>query len=358
MVDRLEAAGAVIVAKASLFEFAYAAFHPEFAATRNPWDLDRSCSGSSSGSAASLAGGLCYGSLGTDTGGSIRVPASLCGVVGLRPTYGLVSRRGVVPLSYSLDTVGPMARTVHDTALLLQAIAGPDAGDRTTATRPVPDYAARLGEGVRGLRVGIPRLQESENIDRDVLSAYKAACVLLEREGARLVDVALPDYTRARVVWRTICAVDAAEYHRPYLRTRAHDYHPVDRALLEMAEFIPATDYVHAERLRRRMIDEMRPTLQETDLLALPAFPCAAYPLDAADVEINGRRQPLADVTRSAPLFSLTGYPALVVPCGFTAEGLPTGMQLVGRPFSETELFRAAHAYEQAAGWHCRHPAI
>ncbi|MDR7482446.1 MAG: amidase [Armatimonadota bacterium] len=357
--DRLAAAGGVLLAKANLYEFAYGAPHPAYGPTRNPWNRDRTCGGSSSGSAAAVAAGLCYGSLGTDTGGSVRIPAAFCGVVGLKPTYGRVSRAGVVPVGYNLDHVGPIARTVRDAAVLLGVIAGPDPADPTAVTLPVPDYAADLDEGVRGLRVGILRPQSSERIEPEVRAIVGRAYGVIEREGATLSEVALPDLAQARTVMWTISAAEAAEYHRPYLRTRASDYHPVVRSLLETGEFILAADYVRAQRVRQRMALDVRSAMAGVDAVVLPALPVPAYPIGQRTMRVGGEEEDvLSIITRYTALFNLTGHPAIVLPCGFTSEGLPVGVQIVGHPFQEARLLRIAYAYEQAAGLHLRRPPL
>lgn len=357
--DRLAAAGAVVVAKANLYEFAYGAPHPAYGPTRNPWNSDRTCGGSSSGSAAAVAGGLCYGSFGTDTGGSVRIPAAFCGIVGLKPTYGRVSRAGVIPVSYNLDHVGPMTRTVREAAVLLKAIAGPDPADPTAVNWPVPDYAADLDGGVRGLRVGVPRPQPSELIDPEVRAIVGQAYGVIEQEGAALSEVSLPDLVQARTVMWTISAAEAAEYHRPYLRTRASDYHPVVRSLLETGEFIPAADYVRAQRVRQRMAQDLRSAMTGVDALVLPALPVPAYPIGQRTMTVGGQEEDvLAIITRYTSLFNVTGHPAVVLPCGFTSEGLPVGLQIVGHPFQEARLLRVAHAYEQAAGLHSWRPPL
>lgn len=358
VVDRVQAAGAVVIAKANLYEFAYGAPHPRFGPVRNPWKLDRSCGGSSSGSASAVAGGLCYGSIGTDTGGSIRGPASLCGIVGVRPTYGLVSRAGVIPVSYSLDAAGPMTRTVRDAALLLQAMAGHDPRDPASATRATPDFTARLGLGLRGLQLGIPLPAALEELDAEVRAAIRQAYTVFEREGAELVEVNLPDYRIATTVMWAIASVEAAEYHRGYLRTRAEDYHPKVRTLLELGEFIPATEYVHVQRVRQALIAQFRAVFKTVDAVLVPAFPGVAYRIGAESVRLNGRDVPLKGLAHYTTLFSVTGRPALVMPCGFSAEGLPIGLQIGARAFDEATLFQVADAYERATEWHRKQPAV
>ncbi len=358
VVDRLLAAGAVIIAKANLYEFAYSASHPQFGIPRNPWNLDRSCGGSSNGSAAAVASGLCYASIATDTGGSIRSPAALCGVVAIRPTYGLVSRAGVIPLSYTLDSVGPMTRSVRDAALVLQAIAGYDPADRSTVRRPVPDYLNCIEDVLDGMRMGIVKPQVHGRVHPEVQRAISEATIVFEKEGVEVIEVDLPDYRQARVVWRTISAAEASEFHRSYLRTRAKDYHPSVRTWLEVGEFIPATEYIHAQRTRQYLIGELRSIFEKVDVLAVPAYPAPAYPIDATSLQFDGHEEDLREVTHGSPLISLTGRPAMVMPCGFSSEGLPIGIQIVGRPYREDDLLRVARGYERATDWHFRRPRV
>ena len=359
VVQRLRAAGAIIVAKANLYEFAFGAPHPRFGPTHNPWSLDRSCGGSSSGSAAAVAAGLCHVSIGTDTGGSIRIPATLCGIVGCKPTYGLVSRAGVIPVSYNMDHVGPMTRAVPDAAAVLQAAAGPDVRDSTIVTDPVPDYLSTIEDGVQGLRIGIMAPQPTEAIQPQVRDAVRRAYAVFEREGAALGEVVLPDLTQARTVNWVICSSEAAEYHRPSLRTRAADYHPVVRTLLEGGEFIPAADYIHAQRVRRRFTDEVRAALAGVDALLLPAVALEAYPIGQRTVTLDGHEEDvLQAITRYTSPFNITGYPALVLPCGFSTDGLPIGLQVIGKPQDDAMVFRVARAYERVTEWHKQRPAM
>src|SRR5262249_49247299 len=247
VVERLKQAGAVIVGKVNTQEFALGVFTPP---TRNPWDLDRIPGGSSGGSGAALAASLCMGALGSDTGGSIRIPAACCGIVGLKPTYGRVSRYGVLPLSWTFDHVGPMAKTVEDTALLLKVLAGRDPRDPSTLARSVPDYAKALTGEIRGLRIGLPKEHFFEMVDAKVEVSVREAIKVLERLGARVEEVSLP-YLKYQVpISTTIVLAEAACYHEHSLRTRAADYQPDVRERLEMGKFMLATDYVKAQRLR------------------------------------------------------------------------------------------------------------
>jgi len=356
---RLRSAGAILIGKNNLYEFAFGAPHPRYGPVHNPWDTARSCAGSSSGSGSAVAAGLAYGALGTDTGGSVRLPAAYCGVVGLKPTYGRVSRAGVVPVSYNLDHVGPLTRGVRDAALVLAAIAGPDPADRTTSAAPLADYTAGLERGVRGLRLGVARRQADERMDRAVEEAAEQASRVLERAGAQLHAVDLPSYQHARAIMWGVSAVEGAEWHREHLRTRAADYHPVVRTNFEVGDFVPAVEYVHMQRVRQVMIDQMSALLREVDAILMPTTATPAHPIGAATVSVAGEAEPvLAALTRYTPLANVTGQPAVAVPCGFTDTGLPLSFQLLGRPFDEATVLRVARAYERETAWAARRPPL
>jgi aspartyl-tRNA(Asn)/glutamyl-tRNA(Gln) amidotransferase subunit A len=347
----LEAAGAVIIAKANLYQFGYGAPHARFGPPRNPWNAQHSCAGSSSGSAAAVAAGLCFGSVGSDTGGSIRVPAAFCGVVGLKPTFGRVSREGIIPISGNLDHAGPLARTVEDAALLFDALA-------ERRTHPiVPAGHAEPDHGVRGLRLGVADLDGTPS-HPDVAALVAEACRVLEREGAHLRGVRLPNLEHVRVVVGVISAVEAAEYHRRYLDARLDDYAPELRSSLLGARLIPAVDYVYAQRARRRIIHELAAVVGDLDALLLPTTPIPAYTLDQQTITLNGHEHDLRLAFEHSRLFNLTGHPALAVPCGFTREGLPASLQIVGKAFDDVTVLRIGRHYEQAAGWHAHRPPI
>lgn len=356
---RLNAAGAIIFAKANLYEFAYGAPHPHYGPVRNPWRVEYESGGSSSGSAASVPAGLGFASIGTDTGGSIRVPASFCGAVGMKATYGRVSRAGVIPVSYSLDYAGPITRTVKDAAFVLQAISGRDDRDPTTSDRQVPDYACDIEAGVKDLRLGIPSDEALAFCTAEVREIFDEVCGVFEEAGARIQTVSLPDFALAQTVVDVISGTEAAEYHMPYLRARAHDYGPIVRLRLERNVFIPAIDYVRAQRVRQQMISEVRKAFGMIDALILPAHPSGAYPIGSGIVSIHGQDVEIVNLnSRYTRLFNLTGEPAIVLPCGLTREGLPIGLQVVGRVWDETTMFRVARAYEREAHWDPRSASV
>jgi aspartyl-tRNA(Asn)/glutamyl-tRNA(Gln) amidotransferase subunit A len=349
-------AGTVLLGKLAMHEFAFGApgFDTPFPPARNPWNREHVTGGSSSGSGAALAAGLCFGSLGSDTGGSIRGPAGLCGIVGLKPTYGRTSRAGVLPLSWSLDHVGPMARSVADCALILQAIAGYDPTDPASADVPVGDYSAGLGKGLAGLRIGVPRdwLQENEGVSPDMLAAFEAALGVLESLGAKLTTVDSAPFIAARNANTLIMIAEAYAYHEETLRTRPQDLSEGVRSRVREGAYISGPDYVFAQRARGVIRAQVQTILREVDLIASPTWPQEAEAFARLDPD-QRYRQP----TFQAP-FNLTGLPAISVPCGFSGNGLPLGLQLAGRAFEEATVLQAADAYEAATDWHTRHPEI
>lgn len=361
VIARLRDAGAILVGKLNLHEFARGATNTSslIGVCHNPWDVMRVPGGSSGGSAAAVAAGLCFGALGSDTGGSIRIPAALCGIVGVKPTYGRVSRWGVFPLSWSLDHVGPMTRSVLDAALMLQAIAGHDRHDATTRTAAVPDYAEALTGEIKGVRLGIPREFYFEQLDAEVGNAVRAAIQVLERAGARVEEVSLPLSKYAAAVGRIISLTESAEIHEPYLRTRAADYSPDVRAGFLTGQLILGKHYMKAQRARALIRREMAAALQRVDALVTPTTPIAAPKINQATVNLAGEEidvmSALSRLTRAA---NLSGFPAISVPCGFTQDNLPIGLQLIGRPFAEAAVLQIAHVYEQNTSWHQRHPAF
>jgi aspartyl-tRNA(Asn)/glutamyl-tRNA(Gln) amidotransferase subunit A len=357
IVRRLRAAGAIIIGKTNMLEFAYAAVHPDFGPTPNPWDLRRSSSGSSSGSAVAVAAGMGYGSIGSDTGGSIRLPAAYCGIVGLKPTYGRVSRHGAVPVSWSCDHIGPMTRTVADCAAMLGAIAGEDERDTTSARVPVPDYRAALGQGLAGKRIGIADAYLRQHVDSEVLRLVESAIAEFERLGAAVVELSPPPPSDAVPALLAILTPEATVYHLPYLRERSQDYSQAVRERLELGAITPAVSYIQGQRVRRRFTDDFLAAMADVDLMAMPTGPTAATPLEG-DLVTSEEADPalLAALINFTGPFDLTGFPAISIPCGFTSGGLPVGLQLVGKPFTESSLLAAAHAYEQATDWHQRLP--
>ncbi|MBC2867040.1 amidase [Streptomyces mexicanus] len=347
---RLTAAGAVLIGKTHTHEFAYGLITPQ---TRNAWDADRVAGGSSGGSAVAVAAGTATFALGTDTGGSIRVPAALNGVVGLKPTYGLVPRHGVTSLSWSLDHVGPLTRTVEDAALVLSALAGHDPRDPASLTAPATDYRPGADADLTGLRVGVPRSYYFDHVEPEVEAAVRRAVDRLAGLGARLVDVEIPMTRYIQATQWGLMVPEATTYHEGTLRTVPDLYQADVRVLLEAGALMPAGDYLRAQRSRTLMRQEWARVFQEVDLIAAPTVPVTAVRAGQETITwADGTVEAVSDayVRLSAPA-NITGIPSLSIPVGHDTAGLPIGMQLLGRPLGEDVLLRAGHAYQQT------HPA-
>ncbi len=356
---RLVEAGAILLGKLNMHEFAYGptGVNSHYGTPANPWGSERMPGGSSSGSGAAVATGLCAGALGTDTGGSIRIPASLCGIVGLKQTYGRVSRAGVIPLAWSLDHIGPMTRTVTDAAILLQALAGHDPADPSTSTVAVPDYRRGLDRDPSGLRVGVVREFFFERLDPGVRTAVEAAIRALEGTGISVEEVRVPRIQHAGPATFAIITAESMAYHERYLKTRASEYGSDVRARLLTGQFVLATQYLKAQRARSVIRAEVDDVLRSVDAILSPTTPIPAPRIDTKEETVDGVREDVrAWLTRCTRPFNLTGHPALSVPCGLTAEGLPVGLQFVGRQFDEATLFRVGRAYERVSPLQDRRP--
>jgi aspartyl-tRNA(Asn)/glutamyl-tRNA(Gln) amidotransferase subunit A len=350
---RWQDAGTVMLGKLITHEFAMGLQFPghRFPPARNPWNVNHIPGGSSSGSGAALAAGFVHGATGSDTGGSIRGPASFCGIVGLKPTYGRSSRAGVLTLSWTLDHTGPMARTVEDCALLMQPLAGHDPLDPASSLAPVDDYTADLGRGVRGLRIGVVRNYFFEGIDPEVERAFEESVATLRRLGAEVRDVQIPTL-KATHSFLLILLAEAYAYHERDLREHPELYGDVLRERFLAGGLVTAAEYVQAQRIRSEICRETAAVLQEVDVLATPTSPKPATPFaQAYDPEFGFPRS-------NMPPFNITGSPTLAVPCGFSTSGLPLSLQLAGRPFDEALVLRVGHAYEQATSWHTRRPPV
>lgn len=357
---RLRDAGTILLGKLATHEYAYGVTttNPHFGPTRNPWDLDRIPGGSSGGSGAAIAAGLAGATMGTDTGGSIRMPASVCGVVGMKPTYGRVSKAGVIPLSYLFDHTGPITRTVEDAAIVLNIVAGYDPSDPTTVRTRVPDFTAELSADLRGLRVGVPRAYFFDRLDDEVRAGVEDAISELRRLGAEVREVAIAGVELGTGATFGLVLAEAQEIHAESLRTRRGDFGADVLQILENPTPDPAT-LMLALRARDALATAMRRVLETVDVLVTPSTAIPAAPIGHETVRLgDGEDSILFAMIRCTAPFNAAGLPALSLPCGFTRGGLPIGLQIAGRPFDETTVLRVGHAYEQATDWHRRIPAL
>jgi aspartyl-tRNA(Asn)/glutamyl-tRNA(Gln) amidotransferase subunit A len=356
-VVKLRETGTILLGKLGMHEFAFGgpSVDAPFPAVKNPWNTAHIPGGSSSGSGAALAAGLCYGALGSDTGGSIRTPSSHCGIVGIKPTYGRVSRYGVIPLSWSLDHAGPMARSVEDCAIMLQAIAGYDAKDSASANVPVPNFQTGMKDGIKRLRIGVPRknwFDENLGIDPQTEAVFNQALEVFENLGAIVVDIDGKPFSLARKANQTILVCEAYMYHEKTLQETPMKFGTsVRRRMLEGA-FLSAADYLTAQRARAVLNKQIYANFPKVDVFAVPG---AARPPEAFEGMDPNEQNLRPNFTNP---FNLTGLPAISVPCGFTEGNLPAGIQIVARPFEEATSFRVARAYEQATEWHRKRPAL
>ena len=354
---RLKAAGTVLLGKLAMHEFALGGpdWTTPFEPARNPWNLDHITGGSSSGSGSSVASGQAMGALGSCTGGSIRGPASLCGIVGLKATYGRVSRAGVVTLSWSQDHAGPMTWTVEDSAYMLQAMAGHDPKDPTTSTAPVPDYSRSLREDVKGITIGVPRhffFSDDPHVNPEVVATVEKGLEALQELGANLEEVTIPSLEYVRPANTVIMLSEAYAYHEPNLKTRPQDFGEIVRGRFRIGGMFSASDYLQAQRCRQWIKREVADVMRRVDLLVTPTMTQPAAAFEGYDPASTVRGPSF-----TAP-FNVTGLPAISVPCGFTASGLPVGMQIVGKPFDEPAVLQAAYTYQQYARWFERRPPI
>ncbi len=355
VIARLKQAGAVILGKTNLNEFALGGSQ-RYGLNRNPWNLDRFAGGSSGGSGSATSAFLCATSLGEDTGGSIRRPAAWCGIVGLRPSWGRVSRHGVQPGSWSMDQVGPISRTVEDAAITLGAIAGYDSKDPYTWNAPVPDYRAALGGDLSGIRVGaVTELIESDIVDTAVRDGVRAAGAVLGELGATVEDVSLPLTVHGGTLAAALINGEASFTYRDWIRERLHEFGHANQIGLLTASILPAQAYQKAQKLRELTRREVLGALADYDVLILPTSKSCA-PIVGQDTVLTSKE----DARNQPPVmtrpFNLAGAPAISVNCGFNSEGLPIGLQIGGRPFDEATILKVAHAYEQATPWHTMRP--
>ena len=358
---RFKEAGTILLGKLNLHQFAFGPTgeNPDYGHMHNPWDPELISGGSSGGSGSASASGQCTLTMGTDTGGSIRIPSALCGLAGLKPTYGRLSRYGITVLSWSLDHPGPMTRTVEDCALVMNAVAGYDPNDPASANVPVPDYTGALTGDIRGLRVGVPKEYFEVPVDPQVEQAVRRAIEVLGEMGATVTEVSWPMYHQAAPISTAILMAEAAAYHSKLVRTHGSQMYPPVRTRIESGLFITAAEYLQAQRARTLFTHQSRDLFNDVDVLVGPMEPITAHKIGASDVQVGetvmGSTPALTQYTRP---FNLNGFPAITVPCGFSDDGLPIGLQLAGRPFDEETVLRAAHAYEQSTGWNNRRPPL
>jgi aspartyl-tRNA(Asn)/glutamyl-tRNA(Gln) amidotransferase subunit A len=357
--QRLKDAGTVRLGTLQMAEFAYGptGHNAHFGAVHNPWAFDHITGGSSSGSGAAVAARLTFAALGSDTGGSVRMPAHFCGVTGLKTTVGRVSRAGAMPLSQSLDTVGPLARTAGDCALLLSLMAGADPEDPTAVSGPLPDYMAAVQRPVKGLTIGIPTAFYVDDLDPEVARIIDETVAVLKREGAAIVQVELPDQRQLSAASQLVLAVEAAAFHKRWMIERPQDYGPQVLMRLQNGLAVPAVSYLEAMRWRGPALAAHLAAVNGVDAVIAPVAPLAAPTIAESDVG----NSPDADaviqrLTRFTRPVNYLGLPSLAIPAGFTRDGLPVGMQLIGRPFDEATLLRIGAAFQRATDFHDRVP--
>ena len=356
-VARLRAAGAVLVGKTRLHEFAWGTVTPP---TRNPWDFDCVPGGSSGGSAAAVSGGLVTAAMGSDTGGSIRIPASLCGTVGLKPTFGRIGRSGIIPHSWSLDHAGPLTKTVADAAMILNVLAGSDPSDPSCQDLPVPDYTAGLGQPIDHVRIGVCGNHFFGHNQPDVENAVKAAIDDLAKAGCSIKNFQVPNLKYSLGAIFAIELASSTAYHDSSLQAgRVSQFEPDVRTLVEMGRLVSGPDYLKAEQLRRVLVEDFARVFNDVDVIMTPATPLTAWLHDAETVEIaGGQESVLAASWRLTYPYNLVGLPAISIPCGFDRDGLPIGLQIAAKPFDEQTLLRVAYAYEQRHNWTANTPTF
>jgi aspartyl-tRNA(Asn)/glutamyl-tRNA(Gln) amidotransferase subunit A len=363
LVRKLARAGAILLGKTNLHEFAYGITtnNAHYGAARNPWAVDRIPGGSSGGSAVAIAAGLCVASVGTDTGGSIRIPSAMCGIVGLKPTFGRVSVFGTVPLAPTFDHVGPLARSVADAATLLSLLAGRDPLDPASSAHRVEDFSAALRKPLRKFRLGRPREYFWGKLDGEVRRATEAAVRDMEKHGATIREISLPHLSESADAATNISLAETRYYHEMagYFPAHAVEYSEEVRQRIDAGGRVLATQFLAGLAVQKRVRAEFDAAFQDVDAIVAPSAPVTAPLIGADNVDVDGEqigvRAALVGMNRPA---NFTGHPAISVPCGFTRDGLPVGLQLIGRSFDESTLLRIALAYEGAHDWRARHPSL
>jgi amidase len=357
VVRKLREAGAVLLGKLQLTEGAFADHHPSITPPRNPWHADHWSGASSSGSGVATAAGLCFGALGSDTGGSIRFPSAANGTTGLKPTWGRVSRHGCFELAASLDHIGPMCRSATDAAIMLGAIAGADADDPTSLLAPVPDYEASDDRSLRGFRVGFDEGYALAGVEPEVRQAVNEALRSVASLGAQIVPLHFPDVEAAVADWGLHCAIETAVAHEATFPSRRADYGPGLAGLLDAGRAMSAMDYQRILLRRRDFTGRAQRALEPVDMMLIPAQPIAA-PTVARMATLGQVPAELAALIRYTAPFDLSGHPTLTLPAGFTAKGLPVAVQFVGKHLGEADISRAGRAFQRITGWHQRHPSF
>jgi aspartyl-tRNA(Asn)/glutamyl-tRNA(Gln) amidotransferase subunit A len=362
VVSKLRSAGAIIVGKNNMHEFAMGVTtaNPHFGTSRNPWDLRRIVGGSSGGSGAAVAARECYGTLGTDTGGSVRLPAAINGVTGIRPTMGRVSNHGVIPLAWSSDTVGPLCRTARDCALMLEAISDYDAREDATPSMPVSRFTDWVERDARGLRIGIVKDFTFARVQPEVVKAVEQAFSVLQGLGMSLQEVTLDHLELNDAAQAVVELSESATYHQAWLRKKPHHYGEDVRALLELGQRLSAIHYIQAQRYRSLLRAQVLKAFRRVDVFAGPMVPCVAPAIGGDRVWLGGEdhEELISALVRYANLASLCGLPAISVPCGFSTDGLPIGLQVIGRPFNDATVLQVAGAYQSVTSWHLRTPPL
>ncbi|HKU95959.1 MAG TPA: amidase [Vineibacter sp.] len=357
VVERFAAAGAVLLGKLQLTEGAFADHHPKITPPVNPWNKDHWSGASSSGSGVATAAGLCFASLGSDTGGSIRFPSAANGVTGLKPTWGRVSRYGVFALAESLDHIGPMTRSAADAAAVLSVIAGADQNDPTARQEPVPNYLAGLERGIRGMRIGVDRSLNTTGVDKDMVKVVDDAIAVLAALGAEIREVKFPSPDEVVKLWAPLCAVETAVAHEATFPAQAEHYGPALRGLIEAGRALSGFDLTKIQIVREAFRGRVAALFQDIDLLAIPAQ-YAASPTTATMATLGQDEGAIEKLLRFTAPFDMTGSPTITLPGGFTAKGLPVAFQLVSRHMEEDLLLRAGHAFQLATDWHKRRPVV
>ena len=357
VIAKLESAGVVLLGKLNLTEGAMGGYNLEFDIPKNPWNPDRWTGSSSSGSGVATAAGLCFGSLGSDTGGSIRFPSAACGIVGLKPTWGRVSRYGVLALAESMDHVGPMTRSVADAGIMLAAIAGPDPNDPTSLPSPVPNMLERIGQDIQGVRIGFDENYATSDIDVELAEAVRAGVEVLADHGAEIVEVQLPDVDAYVSAWPTLCSAEAVGAHAATYPSQRDAYGPWFRGWLDMGAKVTGADYARANNLRAACTGHLRRVFAEIDVLVCPSMSAPPHVVTPEMLYGSyGARDP--KFQRFTVPFDYNGAPTLSVPCGMNSEGLPLSIQFVGKHLTEPLLCQVGHAYESTTPWHNLNPDV